>query len=114
LQAATAQQFDVVVIDRKLRGDDGLQLMVQLKSMNAGLPVIVLSGYCDDSSVVSALDQGAFEYLTKPCGLADLEATVNRALALRRLESTEHSHLQETIVGTPCHAFLLRAPMPAT
>jgi DNA-binding NtrC family response regulator len=42
----------------------------------------VLSGHGDAASVADALDQGAIEYLTKPCGLADLERAINRALGV--------------------------------
>jgi DNA-binding NtrC family response regulator len=57
-QVASARHFDVAIIERKLRGYDGLQLMARLKTMNSRLRVIVLSGCCDDSAVANALDQG--------------------------------------------------------
>ena len=82
LHAAGQQQFQVAVIDRSLPGQDGLELMAGLKAGNSQLQVIVLSGHSDQASIDGALTNGAREYLTKPCGLSDLEDAINRALGI--------------------------------
>ena len=82
LHAAGQQHFHVAVVDRSLPGRDSGQLIARLKAAHGHLQVIVLSGHGDAASVADALDQGAIEYLTKPCGLADLERAINRALGV--------------------------------
>lgn len=73
----------MAVVDRTLPGANGLELMARLKRLHGDLQVIVLSGRSDAASVAAALDGGAFEYLTKPCTLAELDATIQRALKAR-------------------------------
>jgi len=81
--AAGRQRFDAAIVDRSLLGAVDLELVIRLKSVDAELPVIVLSGWSGAAYVAEANDAGACEYLTKPCGLDELEAAVRRALASR-------------------------------
>jgi len=79
LAAAEREAFDVAMLDRTLKGDDGLRLAQLLQRMQPQLRVIMLSGHADAQSRAEAGDLGVFEYLTKPCGLADLESSVRKA-----------------------------------
>lgn len=81
LTAADEREFDVALLDRRLSEQSGLQLMLELKSRMAGLRAIILSGYADPEFEEEALDLGAFAYLRKPCRLAEIETTIERALA---------------------------------
>ena len=79
VEAAEGQEFHVAIVDRSLPGQDGLELMLLLRDRQPKLRVILLSGHGDERHVNEGLDRGAFEYLVKPCSLADLEAAVRRA-----------------------------------
>lgn len=79
LDAANRQKFDVAILDRTLPGQDGLELMQQLKECQPELRVILLSGHGDQQAIAQARGCGAFDYLVKPCSLADLEAAVSTA-----------------------------------
>ena len=81
LAAARQNEFDVALLDRRLSDQSGLQLMLELKSRMTELRAIILSGYADPEFEQEALDLGAFAYLRKPCRLAEIEATIERALA---------------------------------
>lgn len=80
LNALAVQQFQAAVLDRSLPGIDGFELLKQFKSADAALPVIVLSGNADERAPELAREHGAFAYLAKPCGLAELEAVINAAI----------------------------------
>lgn len=85
LSAAQEQRFDAVLMDRTLAGQDSLSLVPQLKKLHPETQFVILSGRDDRSSVDEALTAGVFEYLTKPCGLTDLELVIRRAcLALAK------------------------------
>jgi len=58
---------DVVILDIKMPGIDGLQALDRIKKKAAHLPVIMLTGHGSESSAVQALEQGAYDYLSKPC-----------------------------------------------
>jgi DNA-binding NtrC family response regulator len=77
LGAASLQQFQVGLLDASLPEMDGLELMHRLQRIQDGIQVVFLSGY--EYPVGRAKADGAFAWLTKPCTLALLEATVKHA-----------------------------------
>lgn len=76
---ARQQHFHVAVLDRKLSGGDGLELMQSLLRLHSDLHVILLSGQGDDELKRAALRLGAYACLTQPCRVDELEATTWRA-----------------------------------
>ncbi len=79
LEAVQGRKFHVAVVDRTLPGEDGIDLMVKLKAHAPDIQVIILSGHSDERGIAQAQQAGAFEYLVKPCSLAELETAVTRA-----------------------------------
>jgi DNA-binding NtrC family response regulator len=79
LEASNRQSFHVAIVDRSLPEQDGIDLMVELRARQPNLRVILLSGHGDAPDIAAARERGAFDYLVKPCSLADLEAAVTRA-----------------------------------
>ena len=79
LDSAEQNRFDAVLMDRSLAGRDSLSLVPQLKNLHPEIQFVILSGRGDRSSVDEALAAGVFEYLTKPCSLADMELAIQRA-----------------------------------
>ena len=76
---------DVLVTDRRMPGMDGLSLMREALRRNPRLPVILVTAFADVPSAVTALKEGAFDYLAKPFDNDELRATVRRALERTRL-----------------------------
>jgi len=60
---------DVVILDLKMPGMDGHQALQEIKKRSPQLPVIMLTGHGGMPSAKEALDEGAFDYLTKPCDI---------------------------------------------
>ena len=81
-----SEPYDLVVLDLNLPGQDGLQVLKNIRQQGIELPVLILTARADTDSRVRGLDLGADDYLTKPFHLAELDARV-RAL-LRRHMST--------------------------
>lgn len=79
MDAADRGSFDVVLMDRTLKGLDCLDWLPRLKQAKPGIKVIVLSGRSDSASVAQTLAAGADGYLTKPCSLAEIEQAIIRA-----------------------------------
>lgn len=71
---------DLVILDLGLPDMDGLDILRQLRSWSS-LPVVVVSARSHERDKVTALDQGADDYLTKPFGTAELLARVRTASA---------------------------------
>lgn len=91
---------DVVLTDLNLdRSMSGLDLMRALKEKNPDVPVILVTGQVSISSAISALREGAYDYITKPCDLEELGQLLGRALASRRLTQTNRNLMRELTVA---------------
>ena len=66
LQLARNHKIDVVLLDKRLPDMDGLQIFPQLKSINPGTDIIILTAYGDQKIKQSAIQLGAYAYRTKP------------------------------------------------
>jgi DNA-binding NtrC family response regulator len=72
--------FDLVVTDLKMDGIDGLDLVRKGKTVNKGLPFILITGYGTAHTAVSAAKEGADVFLMKPIDMTELKSAVKKAL----------------------------------
>lgn len=89
---------DVVVLDLGLPDIDGLTVLNRIRQMS-DVPIIVLSATGTEERKVAALDGGADDYVTKPFGMAELEARIRNAVRHRATEPVEPGP-QHVEVGT--------------
>jgi DNA-binding NtrC family response regulator len=75
---------DLVVMDIRMPGVDGLQTLQQLRSKYPGLYVVMMTAYGTSQTSIDAIRAGAFEYLTKPLDLEQLRTVIGHALAAKR------------------------------
>jgi len=71
--------FDLVVLDRRLPDGDGLQYLPELRALQPGAMVVMVTAHGDIASAVEAIRLGAADYLAKPIELSDLLFKVRRA-----------------------------------
>lgn len=74
-----AENFDVVVLDLKMPGMDGITTLKEIKRMGLFTETVILTGHGSIDSALDAFDSGAYDYLTKPCALKDLLAKIENA-----------------------------------
>ncbi len=72
LKLANDDVFDFAMVDLKLNGINGIQLMENLHQLNPEMPVIILTAYGTIKSAVEAMRKGAYSYLTKPFNYDEL------------------------------------------
>lgn len=65
--------FDVMVLDLKMPGMDGMTTLRELKKRNISIQTLVLTGHGDIGTALAAMKLGAYDYLTKPCDIEELE-----------------------------------------
>lgn len=96
LEQIRATRFDLILLDIKLPGMSGLDLLVQLRESHSALdvPIIVISGNGESGDVVSALQWGANDYITKPTDMAVVRARVRAQLSLKQLKETNDRYLR--------------------
>ena len=75
--------FDCAVVDVRMPGMDGLELLRRVRRLSPDLPVVLLTGHASVELGVRGMELGAFEYLLKPVELDELLDTVRRAAAGR-------------------------------
>lgn len=75
---------DVVALDLKMPGMDGLATLDEIRKLNPLISVIILTGHGSIDSAVEGMKMGAFDYVTKPCDVAELSEKIDRAKRLKR------------------------------
>ena len=88
------QAYDLVLLDVKMQGIDGLDTLTQLRQQDPDARVVMISGHSTISTAVQAVKDGAFDFLEKPLDSDRLLVTVSRALEHRRLAG-ENIRLRE-------------------
>lgn len=78
---------DVVVLDIHMPGIDGHETLERIRKVQPDLPVIMLTGHGALPSAKSALSQGAFDYLSKPCDISILATKIRTAHRMRTKET---------------------------
>lgn len=80
------EEADVVILDVKMPGMDGLETLKRIRAEFSSLPVIILSGHADMRDAARGMELGAFFYLLKPANLDDLCHKIEDAYRQRALD----------------------------
>jgi DNA-binding response OmpR family regulator len=86
LQAITAQEFDLALLDLRLKDMSGLDVLKQLHHHWPATPAIIITAHGSLETSIQALRQGAHDYLLKPCSVDDLRESVRMGLLRRQQE----------------------------
>lgn len=88
--------IDLVITDLRMDGISGEEVVRKVTTENPGIPVIVLTGHGSIDAAVNAMRDGAYDFLTKPLNLDQLNMIVKRALQGREL-SLQHTMLKNQL-----------------
>ena len=80
----THQNLDVIVLDVKMPGMDGLEMLKKIKAGFFRAEVIMLTGHGTIESGITGMKLGAFDFLTKPCDIEELVSKVQDATKKKR------------------------------
>jgi len=80
LAAVAEMEPDVMVLDHRMPGKDGMEVLRTLRSKDARFPIIMLTAHGNVATAVDAMKAGATEYLTKPFDLEELKLAIDKAL----------------------------------
>lgn len=79
------QSFDCLLVDLDMPGLNGIEVIARAKEICPDTDAVILTGKSSLETAVAALRHGAFDYLTKPCRLVDLQAVLKRVAQKREL-----------------------------
>ena len=88
---AQNRPFDVVLLDFRMPGMDGLSTLRELKKTQPLLQVILLSGNASINTAVEAMRMGAVDYLLKPADIEDVIGKVEEAFERKRLQEEDRA-----------------------
>jgi DNA-binding NtrC family response regulator len=86
LQALAAHDVEVVLLDLKMPGLGGMETLKRMREAGVTAEVIILTGHPDIDDAIQAMKLGAYDYLTKPARLAEVEEVLKRAAEKKRLQ----------------------------
>jgi two-component system nitrogen regulation response regulator NtrX len=98
LQKLERLPVDIVLLDVKMSGMDGIEVLAKIRQRNERLPVLMISGHGTIETAVEATKLGAFDFLSKPLDRDKLLVTIRNALQQAKI-TEEFEKLQESVEG---------------
>jgi DNA-binding NtrC family response regulator len=78
--------FDAAILDLRMPGLTGIEVLEQLKQVSPDTEVIIMTGHASVETAIDAVRLGAFDYITKPCKLAQIETILRKVVEKRDLK----------------------------
>ncbi|KAF0122356.1 MAG: response regulator receiver [bacterium] len=79
IRALEKERFDVVVLDLRMPGIDGITTLAAIKKLGLFTEILLLTGHGSMNTAVEAMKLGAYDYLSKPCDIDELVAKIEGA-----------------------------------
>lgn len=102
-QLSKKEIFDLVLLDFNLPDKNGIEFISEIKAIDRGLPIIMVSAQDDTHLVVKAIQEGASDYILKPFDYSELFAKMGKLFSIRDFKRTEkelmHPVNQSKILG---------------
>ncbi len=107
LELLKEKSFDLVILDLKMPGIDGMEVLEKIKESSPETAVVVITGYATVESAVEAMRRGAYDFLPKPFTPEEFRLIIERALEKKRLileniylrQELEVKRKSEVIIG---------------
>lgn len=96
LEQVRTKRFDVGVIDIRMPGISGIDLLREIKTFHPEFEAIMLTGQATIDSAIEAMKLGAYDYLPKPCKLFELEVILRKAYEKKKLNE-QNARLREEL-----------------
>jgi two-component system NtrC family response regulator len=87
LAALDLTAYDCVIVDLDMPGVGGMEVITRVRQTSPDTEAVIITGKSSVETAIEAVRQGVFEYLTKPCRLADIQAVLERVRKKRELTS---------------------------
>ena len=97
--------FDLLLVDIRMPGMDGTQLMEKVKAQKQAVEVIIMTGYATVETAVKAMKNGAYDYLSKPFEMEELLHLVKKVVEIRSLQQ-EIKDLRNQLKDSREHPFV--------
>src|SRR5207245_8447904 len=96
LKALEKSIFDAAILDLRMPGMTGIEVLEQLKQIAPDIEAVVMTGHASMETAIEAVRLGAFDYITKPCKLSEIEAVLGK-IAEKRILKHKNLALQSRV-----------------
>lgn len=110
LEQLRAREFDVVLLDLKMPGIGGMETLRRIRGSGTTAEIVILTGHPDVESAINAMKLGAYDYLTKPFKLSELEEVLRRAAERKRLRQENTALRRMVAQREPAPIMVGRSP----
>lgn len=86
VKALEKSTFDAAILDLRMPGLNGIEVLEHLKQVSPDTEAVVMTGHASMETAIEAVRLGAFDYITKPCKLAEIEAVLQKVAEKRELK----------------------------
>ncbi len=95
LELVRAGHYDLMILDMRMPGMDGVEVMTQVRGIHPRLPILILTGHATLDSAIAAVKAHAVDYVLKPASLHEITRAVAAALSARQAQVHLQSLLSE-------------------
>jgi signal transduction histidine kinase len=115
LEQIQEHDYDVIVSDIKMPEMDGLELLTKIQELRPDIPTLLITGHADQSLIIQALRNGAYDFIEKPIDRVYFVAALHRAIEARQLRRQvqeqqrtleQHAQMLEQLVEQRTHELL--------
>jgi two-component system response regulator AtoC len=110
VRVAETEAFDLALVDLRMPDLDGIDVLKRLATLQPGVPVLILTAFVTMETAIEAIQAGAWDYLSKPLRVEEIEVTVRRALEVRRLVRENRQYREELRERYRVENFVGQAP----
>ena len=95
--------YDVIILDIKMPGLDGIETLAEIKKIAPNIEVILLTGHASVDSAVEGMRLGAYDYVLKPCDIEQLLEKINGAYEVKaaRDERIRRAEIRKLVDRSP-------------
>ncbi len=87
IEKAAAKEYAMYFVDLKMPGGpDGIETMMEIRKIHADASVIIITAYATVDTAITAMKEGAQEYIVKPCSPAEISLLVSRIIKVKNLQ----------------------------
>ncbi len=99
IEKAKAKEYAIYFVDLKMPGGpDGIETMMEIRKIHPDASVIIITAYATVDTAITAMKEGAHEYVVKPCNPAEISLVVDRIIKVKNLQR-ENTILRQKLSG---------------
>jgi DNA-binding NtrC family response regulator len=110
VRVAETEPFDLALVDLRMPDLDGIEVVKRLATLQPGVPVLILTAFVTMETAIEAIQAGAWDYLSKPLRVEEIEVTVRRALEVHRVVRENRQYREELRERYRVENFVGQAP----